>query len=86
MVVLLVLEFDLMKVVVVIVRVVWENEIENCHDIHVVETVISGLSLLGLLNDGGRGIIHGVVLEVRMVGPLHLDDEIASVLSDIYLN
>ena len=60
------------------VFVIGEYEVEDAHGIYTLELEVPVAALLCLIADGEGGIEHASVLEIVLLGLLHLDDEVLS--------
>ena len=79
MIVFVVLELDFVAVVICRIFAVGELKVEDANRVDIVQAVVP-FAFLGLLADGCGGVIEASVLEIGLLGLLHLYDEAAVVL------
>ena len=72
-------QLHLVMVTFCAVLVVGEDEVEDADGVHGLQLEVPVASH-GLLPDGERGIVDAAVLEVVLLGLLHLDDELLALL------
>ena len=68
-------------ITIVSILFIGKHEVEDSHDAHFRKVVIP-FPFRCLLHNGRRCVIHRAILEVRLVGALHLHDKMSAVFGD----